>query len=83
MPAAEALGAWWVGREEYSKARAAFQQALAAAPGDYAALYGEGLAEEHLGLLPDALKHLQKACRIAPDSASCKRELDTVQKKIR
>jgi len=81
-PAAEALGAWWIGREDYAKARAAFQKAVAAAPGDYAALVGLGTAEERLGLLPDALQHLETACKIAPESVSCNRELQAVKRKM-
>jgi tetratricopeptide (TPR) repeat protein len=81
VPAAEALGACWMGREDYSKARAAFQKALAIAPNDYAALLGLGMAEEHLGLLADALQHLESACRMA-DSASCQRELQAVKQKM-
>ena len=83
VPAAEALGAWWMGREDYAKARAAFQKAVAAAPSDYVALLGLGRAEEHLGLLPDALQHLESACKMAPDSASCNRELQTVKQKMK
>jgi len=81
-PAAEALGAWWIGREEYAKARAAFQKAVAAAPADYAALVGLGTAEERLGLMPDALQHLETACKIAPESVSCNRELQAVKRKM-
>lgn len=83
VPAAEALGAWWMGREDYAKARAAFQKALAAEPGDFVALLGLGRAEEHLGLLSDALQHLESACKIVPDSASCNRELQTVKQKMK
>ncbi|HME05790.1 MAG TPA: sulfatase-like hydrolase/transferase, partial [Bryobacteraceae bacterium] len=67
VPAAEALGAWWTEREDYAKALAAFQKAVAVAPDDYAALLGLGIAEEHLGLHAEALQHLESACKIAPD----------------
>lgn len=83
VTAAEALGAWWMGREDYAKARAAFQKALAVAPGDFAALFGLGTAEEHLGMLPDALQHLESACKMAPDSVSCNRELTAVKQKMK
>ena len=83
VPAAEALGAWWTGREDYAKARDAFQKALAVAPSDYVALLGLGTAEEHLGMLPDALQHLESACKLTPDSPSCKRELQAVKEKMK
>ena len=83
VPAAEALGAWWTGREDYAQARAAFQKALNVAPGDYVALLGLGTAEEHLGLLPDALRHVESACKMAPGSGSCNRELETVKQKMK
>lgn len=83
VPVAEALGALWIGRQDYAKARAAFQKALAMAPGDSVALLGLGTAEEHLGLLPDALQHLESACKTMPDSASCSRELQAVKEKMK
>jgi tetratricopeptide (TPR) repeat protein len=83
VPAAEALGAVWIGRQDYAKAQAAFQKALAIAPGDSVALLGLGTAEEHLGLLPDALQHLESACKMMPDSASCNRELQAVKEKMK
>ncbi len=83
VPAAEALGAWWMGREDYAKARAYFQKALAAAPRDSTALAEEGVAEMRLGLLPEALEHLQDACRLAPDLPQCGRELREVEEKLR
>jgi choline-sulfatase len=83
VPAAEALGAWWMGRENYAKARGYFQKALAAAPRDSTALVEEGVAEERLGLLPQALEHLQDGCRLAPDLPPCGRELEAVKEKVR
>ena len=43
--------------------------------------YQLGLACEHLGLLKQAVEHLEAACNIAPDSVPCKTELDAVRKK--
>jgi len=83
VPAAEALGAWWIGSEDYAKAREAFQKALAAAPEDFTALLGLGTAEEHLGLLKDAIQHLQTACGMAPDSMQCSRELQSARGKLK
>ena len=83
VPAAEALGAWWMGRENYAKARAYFQKALAAAPRDATALLEEGIAEERMGLLREALEHLQDACRLAPESPPCGREIQAVKEKLK
>ena len=83
VPAAEALGAWWMGREDYAKARGYFQKALAAAPRDSTALVEEGIAEEKLGLFHEALEHLEDGCRLAPDLPQCGRELEAVKEKER
>ncbi len=83
VPAAEALGAWWTERRDYSKAREAFRKAVAVAPDDYAALLGLGIAEEHLGLHAEALQHLESACKIAPDSEACRQELPAVKGKVK
>jgi tetratricopeptide (TPR) repeat protein len=71
VPADEALGRLWMGREDYGRARGYFQQALAAAPGDFAALVGAAAAERHLGMAPEARQHLEKACAVEPDFAEC------------
>ena len=82
VPAAEALGAWWMGRGDYAKAREYFQKAVATEPRDSAALAEEGVAEERLGLLREALEHLEDACRLAPDLPQCKRDLEAVREKL-
>jgi tetratricopeptide (TPR) repeat protein len=82
-PGAESLCAWRMGRENYAKARAYFQKALAAAPRDYTALLEEGIAEERLGLLREALEHPEDASRLAPDSPRCSRELQAVKEKMK
>jgi choline-sulfatase len=83
VPAAEALGAWWMGRENYAKARTYFQKALASAPRDSTALVEEGVAEERLGMLREALGHLEDACRLSPGLPQCSRELPAVKEKLR
>ncbi len=72
-----------MGREDYAKARVYFQEAVAAAPQDSTAMVEEGVAEEHLGLLPQALEHLEDACRLTPDLAPCSRDLPAVREKVR
>ena len=81
VPAEEALGKLWMGRQDYGRARGYFQQALAAAPNDFPALLGVGIAEEHLDLIPEARKHLEAACALEPDSTDCQRALRTVREK--
>ncbi len=81
-PAAEALGAWWMGREDYTKARAYFQKALAAVPQDYPALLEQGVAEERLGLLREAHDHIAVACR-SLESNQCARELHALEEKTK
>lgn len=81
-PAAEALGAWWMGRASCARARLYFQKALAAQPRDYAALLGEGMAEERLGLLREAHDHLGAACR-ALASSQCSHELAAVEARMK
>jgi len=75
VPAEEALAEVWMAREDYARARGYYQQALAAAPLDFTALLGAGIAEKHLGMLPEARKHLEAACAIDPESTRCRNEL--------
>jgi choline-sulfatase len=76
------IGVAYIARGSYAKARANLQQVAAAAPSDFVVQFELGLADEHLGLLPQALEHLHTACQIAPNSAGCRRELEAVQKKL-
>jgi hypothetical protein len=73
VPADEALGQLWMGRQDYGRARGYFQQALAGAPGDFEALVGAAAAERRLGMTPEARQHLEKACAIEPDFAECRK----------
>lgn len=75
------LGIAYVAEARYGEAKTSLQQVVAAAPGDFVAQFELGLALEHLGLLPDAVRRLQIACGIAPESAGCRRELQAVQQK--
>ena len=70
------LAACYLDLHDYSKARASFEQVLAAAPDDYPSQFGLGMADKHLGLLDAARTHLEAACRIAPRASQCRRELD-------
>jgi tetratricopeptide (TPR) repeat protein len=69
-------------KKDYSHAREAYAAVLAAAADDYVAQYGTGVADERLGLLKEAREHLEVACRIEPDSAEARRELDLASGKI-
>jgi tetratricopeptide (TPR) repeat protein len=77
----EAIGALWMSLQDYPKARAAFQQVLAGAPGDFDALLQLGIVEERLGLMQEARQHIQAACRVAADAQECERELHNLEQK--
>jgi arylsulfatase A-like enzyme len=74
------LGECYVEARAYRQAKGEFQQVLAVAPGDYLSHFGLGVADEHLGLAQEALEQLETACKIAPDAAQCRRELDQARK---
>jgi hypothetical protein len=38
------------------------------------------VADKRLGLYPDALVHLQAACKMAPEAEQCRRELESLKK---
>lgn len=65
-------------KKDFAHAREAYLAVLAVAPDDYTAQYGIGVADERLGLLKEAKDHLEVACRIEPESAEARRELDLV-----
>jgi tetratricopeptide (TPR) repeat protein len=73
------LGGAYLDRKLYDKARAAFEQVLAASPGDYVAQYQLGITDEKLGLLKEARSHLEAACKIAPDAGQCHAELEKLK----
>ena len=75
------LGGTYVEQHQYAKARACFEQVMAAAPDDYMAQFELGIADKHLGLAEQALSHLQAACKIAPEAEQCRRELRLIEKK--
>jgi tetratricopeptide (TPR) repeat protein len=74
------LGGTYVEQRLYSKARACFEQVVAAAPDDYMAQFELGVADKQLGLYVDALVHLQAACKMAPEAEQCRRELESLGK---
>jgi choline-sulfatase len=78
-PAAEASGELWLARQQYAKAAPYFEHILARTPNDYSAHFNLGLAQEHLGDRKGALEHLRAACKIAPDFAECRRELNALE----
>jgi choline-sulfatase len=73
------LGSCYLDLHDYVKARASLAKVAAAAPDDYASQFGLGLADKHLGLLDEARTHFEAACRIAPQAAQCRRELDALK----
>jgi len=80
-PAAEAIGQYWLGQGDYAKARRRFQQVLALTPESYTGHFQLAIADEHLGLLPEAREQLEMACKIAPHDENCARELRSLTQK--
>ena len=80
-PAAEAIGQYWLEQGDYAKARRRFQQVLALTPESYTGHFQLAVADEHLGLLPEARQHLEIACKIAPHDENCARELKSLTQK--
>src|SRR5580704_2837628 len=76
------LGDCYLEQHAYSQARANLERVLAAAADDYVAQYELGIADEHLGLWKEARDHLEAACRLAPEAAQCRRELEKVEGKL-
>jgi len=82
-PAAEAIGEVWLERQDYAQARYYFERALAAAGSDYTAEFKLGVVEERLGLRDQAMRHLERACELLPESAECRRQLDALETKAK
>jgi tetratricopeptide (TPR) repeat protein len=80
-PAAEAIGQYWLAQGDYAKARVRFQQVLALTPESYTGHFQLAIADEHLGLIPEAREHLEIACKIAPHDENCARKLKTLLQK--
>jgi choline-sulfatase len=76
------LGDCYLEQHEYAQARTNFQKVLAAAPDDYVSQYELGIADEHLGSWKEAEEHLEAACRLAPEAAQCRKELEIVRGKL-
>lgn len=76
------LGDCYLEMRAYAKAQATLEQVAAAEPEDYMVQLELGIANEHLGRLQEALQHVQAACKMFPDSAQCKKELETIRKKM-
>jgi len=77
-PAAEAIGQYWLAKEDYAKARRRFEQVLALTPESYTGHFQLAIADEHLGLLPEARQHLEMACKIAPHDEACASKLKSL-----
>ena len=80
-PAAEAIGQYWLDQGDYAKARLRFQQVLVLTPESYTGNFELAVADEHLGLLAEARKHLEAACKIAPHDENCARKLKELTQK--
>lgn len=77
------LGDCYLEQHAYAKARETLEQVAAAEPDDYMVQLELGIANEHLGRLQEALAHVQIACKMFPDSAQCKKELEAIREKMK
>jgi tetratricopeptide (TPR) repeat protein len=73
------LGSTYLDQKMYTKAQECLTQVLAASPNDYVAHFELGIADKDLGLMKEALTHIEAACKIAPDASQCKVELDSLR----
>jgi tetratricopeptide (TPR) repeat protein len=80
-PAAGAIGEYWIEQGDYAKARLRFEQVVALTPGSYSGHFQLAVADEHLGLLPEARKHMEIACKIAPNDENCAAKLKSLTQK--
>ncbi len=78
-PAAESIGEHWVAQGDYAKARLRFQQVVALTPESFDGHFQLALADEHLGLMPEARQHLEIARKLAPHDENCARELKSLK----
>jgi arylsulfatase A-like enzyme len=77
-PAAEEIGKYDLGLHDYTKARLRFQQVVALTPESFMGHFGLAMADEHLGLRPEARAQLELACKINPHDENCARELKSL-----
>ena len=75
------LGSCYVERKMWAQARAAFERVLEKVPDDYVAHYELGLTYRNLGQPQEAKRHLEIACRIAPEARQCRQALDSITDK--
>lgn len=82
-PAAVAMGDLYLLLGSPLKARDAFEAATTLSPGDYDAHFKLGAAEEQLGQLQEAKRHIETACKLAyDDAAECRRSLAGLKAKL-
>jgi arylsulfatase A-like enzyme len=74
------LGGAYLDQKNYAKARVCFEQVIAASPGDYVAHFELGIVNKNLGLRKEAIAQMEAACKLAPESAQCRSELDGLRR---
>ena len=77
-PAAEEIGKYHLALHDYRKARLRFQQVAALTPESFMGHFGLAIADEHLGLMPEARAQLDLACKINPHDKNCAREIKSL-----
>jgi len=73
------LGGAYLDQKQYAKARACFEKVAAAAPDDYVARFQLAIANKNLGLKKEAIEQMEAACKLAPESAQCRKELEALR----
>jgi choline-sulfatase len=81
-PAAQALGEYYSSGQQWARARAYFQQALADLPGDSAIRFQLGVAERNLGMFKEGLENLHAACGANP-AAACREQIREAEQGIK
>lgn len=79
-PVAQALGEFYMARQDWTKARPYLQRALAAASGDATVRFELGVVERHSGMFKEAMEHLRAACGANPSPIACQDELRAAER---
>ena len=74
------LASCYLDLHDYAQARTNFQLVVKAAPRDYPAQFGLGLAAKRLKMIEEARTHLEAACKLAPQALQCQAELRDLSK---
>jgi hypothetical protein len=60
-----------------------FEQALAVAPGDYAAQFELGMIAQRQGQFKEGLQRFETACKAAPEASECGQPLQALRERAK